>query len=192
MVDPAAPPRLVDAGALVQPVEHRVRPDLAGEVTEVAVAGADVQPRPRRGERLEHVDPPAIGVPRRVEYLLRQLLAEAVVAVTVVKVQSGGGEAGILEDVPAGAALFQGEPTRLSLNEIGCPQPDRNLSGAAPGTSIPTGFEESLDAGGQLRLVIRPGVLVRIGHVSFSRWSAAVGAPPAAAKDVCTRRAAVR
>src|SRR5262249_35770063 len=159
---------LLDAGALVQPIEDGVRPDLAGEPAELAIGGADVQPCLGRRERLHHVDPPAVGPLRTVGEFLHQFPAESIVEVPVVKGQLGWGEPGILEDVLAGAALLQGEPPRFALDELSSLQPYRQIGGTAPGTRVPAWFKEALDAAGQFRLVVRPTALILIAHAVLS------------------------
>jgi len=53
-IDPAAALRFVDAVAEIEPVEPRGGQILAGGGTEVATAGADVEPAPGVGDRGEH------------------------------------------------------------------------------------------------------------------------------------------
>src|SRR6476469_2431019 len=109
VVDPVKALRLLDAYALVQPIEHGVRPDLAGEPAEMAVDGADILPRAGGGEPLDHVDPAAIAAFGRSECLFYHFPPETVVKVTVIEVQPSRREPRVLEDVAARTALFQGE-----------------------------------------------------------------------------------
>lgn len=82
--------------------------------------------------------------------------AETVVEVAVVEVESVQGQARVLEDMPAAAALFEGEAARLGLELIRHPGAYGEVGGAAPGAVGAARLEEPLGARLEFGLIAGP------------------------------------
>ena len=89
---------------------------------------------------------PRYEAAHRAEHMGGAADAEAVVEVAVVEVEAVEGEAGVLEDMPAAAALFEGEAAGLALEQIGHADAYGELGGAAPGAVGAARLEEPLGA----------------------------------------------
>src|SRR5262249_8746855 len=94
----------IDRGALVDTIEFCIRKDGPGEVAEMPMTGAYIQPTCRLRQSSDGFRPVKIIARTCLEKPLRVGRAEAIVEIPIIKGQSGQGQPGILEYVTAGGA----------------------------------------------------------------------------------------